>query len=586
MSDPKVEKQKPVPPFVQFCCAAVPMVFDDSLSYYEALCAMWKYLDETVKVINNNALVTEDFIAKVEELKAYVEHYFDNLDVQEEINNKLDEMADDGTLQEIITAYIQANVAWTFDTVADMKLATNLVSGSYAQTLGFHSINDGGSALYKITDTGTADEHGIIAIGDLFANIVTKDHVTPEMYGAYGDGTHDDTEALQACVASMLPVEMTKTYLISSTLVLDESTSATIYSLPVEKYYNATIKGNVLPILETQRGACSLEGITFENTGAYSTLYPIVYLNNRSDEDVDTIVKRCNFRHNSLGLFIKGRNAVIEDNIFYDFNNTGSCIKLDYVQYDTDAENSSNINDFNRYKDGNRGFRIHHNRTHYTRNFLVDTTEASCQYIHGMEITDNYLEAGSLIKGYVENAQISNNITLQLYKDNYIIDATNMINVNISNNHWAGNNAFTTETGVSVAEASYQGAIISRGACKNCNITDNFVTNTRTGYVTILGSFTGRITGTVALTDVSFCNKYVGLDLCKQVSYAGSGTAKSIFMDYPYNIVEIWDYSGGTWSMRTLSSAAISLANYSITLDTANESSHSYMLKMFYSKAA
>lgn len=105
MTDPKVEKQKPVPPFVQFCCAAIPQVFDDSLSYYEALCAMWKYLDETVKVINNNALVTEDFIAKVEELHDYVEHYFDNLDVQEEINNKLDEMATSGQLQQLIDTY-------------------------------------------------------------------------------------------------------------------------------------------------------------------------------------------------------------------------------------------------------------------------------------------------------------------------------------------------------------------------------------------------------------------------------------------------------------------------------------------------
>ena len=74
MNDPRVEKQPPVPPFVQFCCAAVPTVFDNSLSYYEAVCAMWKYLDETVKVINNNALVTEDFIAKVDELHSYVEH--------------------------------------------------------------------------------------------------------------------------------------------------------------------------------------------------------------------------------------------------------------------------------------------------------------------------------------------------------------------------------------------------------------------------------------------------------------------------------------------------------------------------------
>ena len=180
MNDPRVEKQKPVPPFVQFCCAAIPQVFDDSLSYYEALCAMWKYLNDTVNVINNNAMITEDFIAKVNELHDYVEHYFDNLDVQEEINNKLDAMADDGTLQEIITTYIQANVAWTFDTVADMKTAENFIDGSYARTLGFHAVNDGGAALYKVrtvTNDDVVDEASIIELADdtLVAEYIHED---------------------------------------------------------------------------------------------------------------------------------------------------------------------------------------------------------------------------------------------------------------------------------------------------------------------------------------------------------------------------------------------------------------------------
>ena len=125
MNDPRVEKQKPVPPFVQFCCAAIPQVFDDSLSYYEALCAMWKYLDETVKVINNNAMVTEDFIDQVNELHDYVEHYFDNLDVQEEINKKLDEMVEDGTLEALIGAYCQPLIEAQNEEIANFKLAVN-----------------------------------------------------------------------------------------------------------------------------------------------------------------------------------------------------------------------------------------------------------------------------------------------------------------------------------------------------------------------------------------------------------------------------------------------------------------------------
>ena len=214
MNDPKVEKQPPVPPFVQFCVSAVPQVFDNSMSYYETVCALWKYLNDTVNVINNNAMVTEDFIAKVNELHAYVENYFANLDVQEEINNKLDQMAEDGTLQEIITSYIQANVAWTFDTVADMKLAENLIAGSYAQTLGFHTINDGGGAIYKISDSGTADEMSVIAVGSLYANLESGDTVKVEQLGAYGDETHDDSASIQKAFDSEKIVEFApKTYL-------------------------------------------------------------------------------------------------------------------------------------------------------------------------------------------------------------------------------------------------------------------------------------------------------------------------------------------------------------------------------------
>lgn len=220
MNEDKPEKMPPVPPFVRFVASAVPMVFDDSLSYYEALCALWKYVQGMTDVINNNATLEEEYILKFDELKLFVDNYFDNLDVQEEINNKLDEMVEDGTLQEIITTYIQANVAWVFDTVADMKLSENLISGSYAQTLGFHTLNDGGGAYYYITDSGTANEMDVIEVGDLYANLVLPTTINPEIFGAYGDNTHDDTTVLQYCFDKHKKTVLTKTYATSNTITL------------------------------------------------------------------------------------------------------------------------------------------------------------------------------------------------------------------------------------------------------------------------------------------------------------------------------------------------------------------------------
>ena len=208
MSD-NIEKAPNVPPFVTFVTSAVPMVFDNSLSYYEALCALWKWLqDDVVNVINNNATVTEDYIdltneytAKFIELKNYVDNYFDNLDVQEEINNKLDAMVEDGTLQELINAYLQPNVAWTFDNVAGMKASTNLVDGTYAQTYGFYAVNDGGAAKYKIReidDSDTVDEMFLIALADedLVAELVIEDDLHSKQIGLKGDGTTDETTKL------------------------------------------------------------------------------------------------------------------------------------------------------------------------------------------------------------------------------------------------------------------------------------------------------------------------------------------------------------------------------------------------------
>ena len=231
-----------------------PTAFTDAMTYYECLAYLVKYMEDTmIPAINENAEAVEELQGLYIQLKAFVDNYFDNLDVQEEINNKLDQMVEDGVLQEIITTYIQSNVTWTFDTVADMQSATNLVDGSFAQTLGFHTINDGGGAVYKITDTGTANERDVIAVGDLFAVLHPIDNVTPEMFGAYGDGTTDDSTAINACIAyahtNKLPVKMLgKDYGISSPIVINGGNSEFSFGANVS---GDSIGGTTIHVLDT-----------------------------------------------------------------------------------------------------------------------------------------------------------------------------------------------------------------------------------------------------------------------------------------------------------------------------------------------
>lgn len=84
----------------------LPSSYVESLSYYE--CIMWlcNYLQNTViPAVNNNAEALEELQGLFVKLQEYVDNYFENLDVQEEINNKLDELVEDGTLETLLNNY-------------------------------------------------------------------------------------------------------------------------------------------------------------------------------------------------------------------------------------------------------------------------------------------------------------------------------------------------------------------------------------------------------------------------------------------------------------------------------------------------
>ena len=99
-----------LPPFKAWCQKVLPLVYDDSLSYYELLCKMLDYLNKMLVDLQNMGIDITTLYAAYNEFTNYVENYLKNLDVQEEINNKLDEMAESGELSAII-APIVLNVA-------------------------------------------------------------------------------------------------------------------------------------------------------------------------------------------------------------------------------------------------------------------------------------------------------------------------------------------------------------------------------------------------------------------------------------------------------------------------------------------
>lgn len=92
------------------------------------------WLIKKVKEILDTVAQQNDKIAAVEqlakELKTFVENYFDNLDVQQEINNKIDRMAADGTLlsiledptADVVSAWLKEHITQPATTVIDSSL--------------------------------------------------------------------------------------------------------------------------------------------------------------------------------------------------------------------------------------------------------------------------------------------------------------------------------------------------------------------------------------------------------------------------------------------------------------------------------
>ena len=104
-----------IPKFRRFVLQNFPFIEEDfdALTDYALICKVVEYLNQVINSQNELISEVETFEtnitngfntleALVVELQNFVNNYFDNLDVQEEINNKLDAMVEDGTMASLI----------------------------------------------------------------------------------------------------------------------------------------------------------------------------------------------------------------------------------------------------------------------------------------------------------------------------------------------------------------------------------------------------------------------------------------------------------------------------------------------------
>lgn len=182
--------------FCNYIFKAIPLAFDESLSYYECLCGLLNYLKNTIiPTVNNNANAVAELQKLFTKLQEYVNNYFDNLDVQDEINKKLDQMVEDGTLDNILMNY--GNIQKVYNTFQDV-LNDNLVLNQKIKTLGYYEINDGGGGEYIVTNTLNPNAY-TEQVNGLYIELIDKTCNILKC-GAKPDNTTDNTDIIQRCL--------------------------------------------------------------------------------------------------------------------------------------------------------------------------------------------------------------------------------------------------------------------------------------------------------------------------------------------------------------------------------------------------
>lgn len=184
-----------------------------------------------------------------------------------------------------------------FETVADMAAATDLAADMICHTNGFYASGDGGAAFYEIKSTGTANAMDIIACQDsLKAHLVIAEpFTTPEQFGAYGDGTHDDYTYIQRALNVASVLKPANTYKLSNYITLNA---------------NNHIDGGTF-IADTGYFVCTSDNIIIENATFMGTVADN-YVNNyclKFDDCKNIKVQNCTFKEISVAYCIMFMNG-------------------------------------------------------------------------------------------------------------------------------------------------------------------------------------------------------------------------------------------------------------------------------------
>lgn len=194
-----------IPYFRYWCQKVLPLSYDDSLSYYELLNKVVVYLNNVIKDVNTATTELSELRQAFNTLKNYVDNYFNNLDVQAEINNKLDNMVQDGTFDTIIKQYFNRKYIFVGDSYILGYSNDGNTYNSFAKiingALGLNATILGTSgAGFVHAGTGPNEGKNFLQTLQTYPGDTAAKNAVTDIYvmGGYNDRTHTATDIRNA----------------------------------------------------------------------------------------------------------------------------------------------------------------------------------------------------------------------------------------------------------------------------------------------------------------------------------------------------------------------------------------------------
>ena len=131
----------------------------DALTNWQLFCKLGKEMNKIINSVNVSGQQVETLTNAFNELQNYVNNYFNNLDVQEEINNKLDQMTQDGTLESLIGKYVDPYFIEFNEKIEEQNNKINSITsgspaGTYNTLTELQSANPDHTKIYLVLENG------------------------------------------------------------------------------------------------------------------------------------------------------------------------------------------------------------------------------------------------------------------------------------------------------------------------------------------------------------------------------------------------------------------------------------------------